>query len=111
MYARAFISSYYTINGTKVPSRVIALRLVPSDYNPADDEKYALCRSQRRKNTYPAVSVRECEALIDLYRDTGGINWREKTHWIEAVQFKPEKDYSESAVNVCKWRGIKCDGQ
>ncbi len=111
VYARAFISSYYTINGTKVPSRVIALRLVPSDYNPADDEKYALCRSQRRKNTYPAVSVRECEALIDLYRDTGGINWREKTHWIEAVQFKPEKDYSESAVNVCKWRGIKCDGQ
>lgn len=111
VYARAFISSYYTINGTKVPSRVIALRLVPSDYNPADDEKYALCRSQRRKNTYPAVSVRECEALIDLYRDTGGTNWREKTHWIEAVQFKPEKDYSESAVNVCKWRGIKCDGQ
>ena len=70
MYARAFISSYYTINGTKVPSRVIALRLVPSDYNPADDEKYALCRSQRRKNAYPAVSVRECEALIDLYKDT-----------------------------------------
>ena len=111
VYARAFISSYYTINGTKVPSRVIALRLVPSDYNPADDEKYALCRSQRRKNAYPAVSVRECEALIDLYKDTWGTNWREKTHWVEAVQFKPENDYSENAMNVCNWRGISCNSQ
>lgn len=111
VYARAFISSYYTINGTKVPSRVIALRLVPSDYNPADDEKYALCRSQRRKNAYPGVSVRECEALIDLYKDAWGTNWKEKTHWVEAVQFKPEKDYSESSVNVCKWRGIICNSQ
>lgn len=111
VYARAFISSYYTISGTKVPSRVIALRLVPSDYNPADDEKYALCRSQRRKNAYPGVSVRECEALIDLYKDAWGTNWKEKTHWVEAVQFKPEKDYSESSVNVCKWRGIICNSQ
>ena len=111
VYARAFISSYYTINGTKVPSRVIALRLVPSDYNPADDEKYALCRSQRRKNAYPAVSVRECEALVDLYKDTWGTNWREKTHWVEAVQFKPENDYSENAMNVCNWRGISCNSQ
>lgn len=111
VYARAFISSYYTINGTKVPSRVIALRLVPSDYNPADDEKYALCRSQRRKNAYPAVSVRECEALIDLYKDAWGTNWREKTHWVEAVQFKPENDYSENAMNVCNWRGIICNSQ
>ena len=111
VYARAFISSYYTINGTKVPSRVIALRLVPSDYNPADDEKYALCRSQRRKNAYPGVSVRECEALIDLYKDAWGTNWKEKTHWVETVQFKPEKDYSESSVNVCKWRGIICNSQ
>ena len=111
VYARAFISSYYTINGTKVPSRVIALRLVPSDYNPADDEKYALCRSQRRKNVYPAVSVRECEALVDLYKDTWGTNWREKTHWVEAVQFKPENDYSENAMNVCNWRGISCNSQ
>ena len=111
VYARAFISSYYTINGTKVPSRVIALRLVPSDYNPADDEKYALCRSQRRKNAYPAVSVRECEALVDLYKDTWGTNWREKTHWVEAIQFKPENDYSENAMNVCNWRGIICNSQ
>jgi hypothetical protein len=46
--------------------------------------------------TVTQIPLTECEALVALYANTGGPNWRDNTGWLQTNM-------------PCSWFGITCD--
>jgi len=49
------------------------------------------CRAQAE------IPTQQCEALVGLYRATGGTGWTTRTNWLETT-------------SPCTWYGVTCDG-
>lgn len=79
--------------------------MVPSDFDEKDQAKYAFCNTPSVINENPHISVNECKALIDLYLENDGDNWKDKSGWSNANQL----DRTRYVKSICTWYGVSCD--
>lgn len=69
---------------------------VPSTYDA--DTAFTQVSSTCAETT--VIPIRECEALVALYQQTDGANWRNNTHWLQRT----------SPASPCDWVGVRCAG-
>ena len=110
-YKNTYIDTFYTVGGVQKPGRTVGFRLVPSGFKPTLDWDYKFCQMAKNKNLAQGVSVDECQALLDFYRESSSINalWKNSNGWrLGSDRNQNRKWYNETVPPICSWYGISC---
>ena len=110
-YKNTYIDTFYTVGGAQKPGRTVGFRLVPSGFKPTLDWEYKFCQMAKNKNLTQGVSVDECQALLDFYRESSSINalWKNSNGWrLGSDRNQNRKWYNETVPPICSWHGISC---
>ena len=110
-YKNTYIDTFYTVGGVQKPGRTMGFRLVPSGFKPTLDWDYKFCQMAKNKNLAQGVSVDECQALLDFYRESSSINalWKNSNGWrLGSDRNQNRKWYNETVPPICSWYGISC---
>ena len=110
-YKNTYIDTFYTVGGVQKPGRTVGFRLVPSGFKPTLDWEYKFCQMAKNKNLAQGVSVDECQALLDFYRESSSTNalWTNSNGWrLADDSSKDRKWYNETVPPICSWHGISC---
>ena len=110
-YKNTYIDTFYTVGGVQKPGRTVGFRLVPSGFKPTLDWEYKFCQMAKNKNLAQGVSVDECQALLDFYRESSSINalWKNSNGWrLGSDRNQNRKWYNETVPPICSWYGISC---
>ena len=110
-YKNTYIDTFYTVGGVQKPGRTVGFRLVPSGFKPTLDWEYKFCQMAKNKNLTQGVSVDECQALLDFYRESSSINalWKNSNGWrLGSDRNQNRKWYNETVPPICSWHGISC---
>ena len=110
-YKNTYIDTFYTVGGVQKPGRTVGFRLVPSGFKPTLDWEYRFCQMAKNKNLAQGVSVDECQALLDFYRESSSTNalWKNSNGWrLGSDKTQNRKWYNETVPPICSWYGISC---
>ena len=110
-YKNTYIDTFYTVGGVQKPGRTVGFRLVPSGFKPTLDWEYKFCQMAKNKNLAQGVSVDECQALLDFYRESSSTNalWKNSNGWrLGSDKTQNRKWYNETVPPICSWYGISC---
>lgn len=110
-YKNTYIDTFYTVGGVQKPGRTVGFRLVPSGFKPTLDWEYKFCQMAKNKNLAQGVSVDECQALLDFYRESSSTNalWKNSNGWrLGSDRNQNRKWYNETVPPICSWYGISC---
>lgn len=110
-YKNTYIDTFYTVGGAQKPGRTVGFRLVPSGFKPTLDWEYKFCQMAKNKNLAQGVSVDECQALLDFYRESSLTNalWKNSNWWrLGSERNQNRKWYNENVPPICSWYGISC---
>lgn len=110
-YKNTYIDTFYTVGGVQKPGRTVGFRLVPSGFKPTLDWEYKFCQMAKNKNLAQGVSVDECQALLDFYRESSSTNalWKNSNGWrLGSDRNQNRKWYNEAVPPICSWYGISC---
>ena len=110
-YKNTYIDTFYTVGGVQKPGRTVGFRLVPSGFKPTLDWDYKFCQMAKNKNLTQGVSVDECQALLDFYRESSSTNalWKNSNGWrLGSDRNQNRKWYNETVPPICSWYGISC---
>lgn len=110
-YKNTYIDTFYTVGGVQKPGRTVGFRLVPSGFKPTLDWEYKFCQMAKNKNLAQGVSVDECQALLDFYRESSLTNalWKNSNWWrLGSERNQNRKWYNENVPPICSWYGISC---
>ena len=110
-YKNTYIDTFYTVGGVQKPGRTVGFRLVPSGFKPTLDWEYKFCQMAKNKNLAQGVSVDECQALLDFYRESSSISalWKNSNWWrLGSERNQNRKWYNENVPPICSWYGISC---
>ena len=110
-YKNTYIDTFYTVGGVQKPGRTVGFRLVPSGFKPTLDWEYKFCQMAKNKNLAQGVSVDECQALLDFYRESSSTNalWKNSNGWrLGSERNQNRKWYNENVPPICSWYGISC---
>ncbi|MBB1557284.1 MAG: hypothetical protein HG439_002205 [candidate division SR1 bacterium] len=110
-YKNTYIDTFYTVGGVQKPGRTVGFRLVPSGFKPTLDGEYKFCQMAKNKNLAQGVSVDECQALLDFYRESSLTNalWKNSNGWrLGSERNQNRKWYNENVPPICSWYGISC---
>ena len=110
-YKNTYIDTFYTVGGAQKPGRTVGFRLVPSGFKPTLDWDYKFCQMAKNKNLAQGVSVDECQALLDFYRESSSTNalWKNSNGWrLGSDRNQNRKWYNETVPPICSWYGISC---
>ena len=110
-YKNTYIDTFYTVGGVQKPGRTVGFRLVPSGFKPTLDWEYKFCQMAKNKNLAQGVSVDECQALLDFYRESSSISalWKNSNGWrLGSDKTQNRKWYNETVPPICSWYGISC---
>ena len=110
-YKNTYIDTFYTVGGVQKPGRTVGFRLVPSGFKPTLDWDYKFCQMAKNKNLAQGVSVDECQALLDFYRESSSTNalWKNSNGWrLGSDRNQNRKWYNETVPPICSWYGISC---
>ena len=110
-YKNTYIDTFYTVGGVQKPGRTMGFRLVPSGFKPTLDWEYKFCQMAKNKNLAQGVSVDECQALLDFYRESSSTNalWKNSNWWrLGSDRNQNRKWYNETVPPICSWYGISC---
>lgn len=110
-YKNTYIDTFYTVGGVQKPGRTVGFRLVPSGFKPTLDWEYKFCQMAKNKNLTQGVSVDECQALLDFYRESSLTNalWKNSNWWrLGSERNQNRKWYNENVPPICSWYGISC---
>lgn len=110
-YKNTYIDTFYTVGGVQKPGRTVGFRLVPSGFKPTLDWDYKFCQMAKNKNLAQGVSVDECQALLDFYRESSSTNalWKNSDGWrLGSDRNQNRKRYNETVPPICSWYGISC---
>ena len=110
-YKNTYIDTFYTVGGVQKPGRTVGFRLVPSGFKPTLDWEYKFCQMAKNKNLAQGVSVDECQALLDFYRESSSISalWKNSNGWrLGSDRNQNRKWYNETVPPICSWYGISC---
>lgn len=110
-YKNTYIDTFYTVGGVQKPGRTVGFRLVPSGFKPTLDWDYKFCQMAKNKNLAQGVSVDECQALLDFYRESSSTNalWKNSNGWrLGSDKTQNRKWYNETVPPICSWYGISC---
>ena len=110
-YKNTYIDTFYTVRGVQKPGRTVGFRLVPSGFKPTLDWDYKFCQMAKNKNLAQGVSVDECQALLDFYRESSSTNalWKNSNGWrLGSDRNQNRKWYNETVPPICSWYGISC---
>lgn len=110
-YKNTYIDTFYTVGGVQKPGRTVGFRLVPSGFKPTLDWEYKFCQMAKNKNLTQGVSVDECQALLDFYRESSSTNalWKNSNGWrLGSDRNQNRKWYNETVPPICSWYGISC---
>ena len=110
-YKNTYIDTFYTVGGAQKPGRTVGFRLVPSGFKPTLDWEYKFCQMAKNKNLAQGVSVDECQALLDFYRESSSTNalWKNSNGWrLGSDRNQNRKWYNETVPPICSWYGISC---
>ena len=110
-YKNTYIDTFYTVGGVQKPGRTMGFRLVPSGFKPTLDWEYKFCQMAKNKNLAQGVSVDECQALLDFYRESSSTNalWKNSNGWrLGSDRNQNRKWYNETVPPICSWYGISC---
>ena len=110
-YKNTYIDTFYTVGGVQKPGRTMGFRLVPSGFKPTLDWEYKFCQMAKNKNLAQGVSVDECQALLDFYRESSSTNalWKNSNGWrLGSERNQNRKWYNENVPPICSWYGISC---
>ena len=110
-YKNTYIDTFYTVGGVQKPGRTVGFRLVPSGFKPTLDWDYKFCQMAKNKNLAQGVSVDECQALLDFYRESSSTNalWKNSNGWrLGSERNQNRKWYNENVPPICSWYGISC---
>ena len=110
-YKNTYIDTFYTVGGAQKPGRTVGFRLVPSGFKPTLDWDYKFCQMAKDKNLAQGVSVDECQALLDFYRESSSTNalWKNSNGWrLGSDRNQNRKRYNETVPPICSWYGISC---
>ena len=110
-YKNTYIDTFYTVGGVQKPGRTVGFRLVPSGFKPTLDWEYKFCQMAKNKNLTQGVSVDECQALLDFYRESSSISalWKNSNWWrLGSERNQNRKWYNENVPPICSWYGISC---
>lgn len=110
-YKNTYIDTFYTVGGAQKPGRTVGFRLVPSGFKPTLDWDYKFCQMAKNKNLAQGVSVDECQALLDFYRESSSTNalWKNSNGWrLGSERNQNRKWYNETVPPICSWYGISC---
>ena len=110
-YKNTYIDTFYTVGGVQKPGRTVGFRLVPSGFKPTLDWEYKFCQMAKNKNLAQGVSVDECQALLDFYRESSSTNalWKNSNGWrLGSERNQNRKWYNETVPPICSWYGISC---
>lgn len=110
-YKNTYIDTFYTVGGVQKPGRTVGFRLVPSGFKPTLDWDYKFCQMAKNKNLAQGVSVDECQALLDFYRESSSISalWKNSNWWrLGSERNQNRKWYNENVPPICSWYGISC---
>lgn len=110
-YKNTYIDTFYTVGGVQKPGRTVGFRLVPSGFKPTLDWEYKFCQMAKNKNLTQGISVDECQALLDFYRESSSTNalWKNSNGWrLGSDRNQNRKWYNETVPPICSWYGISC---
>ena len=110
-YKNTYIDTFYTVGGVQKPGRTVGFRLVPSGFKPTLDWEYKFCQMAKNNNLAQGVSVDECQALLDFYRESSSTNalWKNSNGWrLGSERNQNRKWYNENVPPICSWYGISC---
>ena len=110
-YKNTYIDTFYTVGGVQKPGRTVGFRLVPSGFKPTLDWEYKFCQMAKNKNLAQGVSVDECQALLDFYRESSAISalWKNSNGWrLGSERNQNRKWYNENVPPICSWYGVSC---
>ena len=110
-YKNTYIDTFYTVGGVQKPGRTVGFRLVPSGFKPTLDWEYKFCQMAKNKNLAQGISVDECQALLDFYRESSLTNalWKNSNWWrLGSERNQNRKWYNENVPPICSWHGISC---
>ena len=110
-YKNTYIDTFYTVGGVQKPGRTVGFRLVPSGFKPTLDWEYKFCQMAKNKNLTQGISVDECQALLDFYRESSSTNalWKNSNGWrLGSERNQNRKWYNENVPPICSWYGISC---
>ena len=110
-YKNTYIDTFYTVGGAQKPGRTVGFRLVPSGFKPTLDWEYKFCQMAKNKNLAQGVSVDECQALLDFYRESSSTNalWKNSNGWrLGSERNQNRKRYNETVPPICSWYGVSC---
>lgn len=110
-YKNTYIDTFYTVGGAQKPGRTVGFRLVPSGFKPTLDWEYKFCQMAKNKNLAQGVSVDECQALLDFYRESSSTNalWKNSNGWrLGSDRNQNRKWYNETVPPICSWYGVSC---
>ena len=110
-YKNTYIDTFYTVGGVQKPGRTVGFRLVPSGFKPTLDWEYKFCQMAKNKNLAQGVSVDECQALLDFYRESSSISalWKNSNWWRLGSERNQNRNwYNENVPPICSWYGISC---
>ena len=110
-YKNTYIDTFYTVGGVQKLGRTVGFRLVPSGFKPTLDWDYKFCQMAKNKNLAQGVSVDECQALLDFYRESSSTNalWKNSNWWrLGSERNQNRKWYNENVPPICSWYGISC---
>jgi len=110
-YKNTYIDTFYTVGGVQKPGRTVGFRLVPSGFKPTLDWEYKFCQMAKNKNLAQGVSVDECQALLDFYRESSSTNalWKNSNGWrLGSERNQNRKWYNETVPPICSWYGVSC---
>lgn len=110
-YKNTYIDTFYTVGGVQKPGRTVGFRLVPSGFKPTLDWEYKFCQMAKNKNLAQGVSVDECQALLDFYRESSSTNalWKNSNGWrLGSDRNQNRKRYNETVPPICSWYGVSC---
>ena len=110
-YKNTYIDTFYTVGGVQKPGRTVGFRLVPSGFKPTLDWEYKFCQMAKNKNLAQGVSVDECQAWLDFYRESSSTNalWKNSNGWrLGSERNQNRKWYNENVPPICSWYGISC---